>query len=147
MTNLISALMLLVIVSSSALAQTGVSTFENANRGRTDQSYIEDSAHVFFAEYPNPFSDRSFVWFWCFEEGDVELSVHDALTDSVEAVYVFARQDGHYYSLAVHATDPSRIVRCVVLVNGRAKCSKQFGRWIPTADRQGQRSKYTIQSQ
>ena len=142
--KLISILFLPFAFSSCGSTQHGLYDLENANRGRTNQNYFEDSALVFFVDYPNPFSDRSFLWFWCFKEGDVELAVRDAITDTLEAVYFFSKQDLPDYSISIRATDLSNFVTCTVRVNGRVKCSRQYARWTPLLDKQDRRTRYTV---
>jgi hypothetical protein len=95
-----------------------------------DQIVIEDSAKVFFATYPNPYTDKEFLWFASFVEGPVELYVHNTSNDSIEAVYRFEKQDIPVYTIALHR-EPERLVKCVLFVNGRRKCAKVYPAWEP----------------
>jgi hypothetical protein len=108
-----------------------------------DQTSLEDSAKVFFATYPNPFTDREFLWFATFIEGPVELYVHNTLTDSVEQIYRFANQDIPVYTISLHP-EQHRLVKCVLFVNGRRKCAKLYPAWYPIAPL-GLKTHYTIE--
>jgi hypothetical protein len=103
--------------------------YDDVSRKRVpDQTAFEDSAFVFFAEYPNPYENQEVLWIASFMDGPVEMSVHDMETDSVVAVYRFAAQEAPLYPM-VYRSDPERLVKCVVLVGGRSKCAKIFP-WI-----------------
>jgi len=90
-----------------------------------DQSYFEDSLKVFFVDYPNPYPDKEVLWFASFLDGPVEMRVHDMADDSLVAVYRFEPQAAPVYPIAYRA-DNERPVKCVVVVDGRAKCARQM---------------------
>ena len=108
-----------------------------------DQVTIEDSATVFFATYPNPYTDREFLWFASFVEGPVELYVHNSATDSIMAIYRFAKQDIPVYTISLHPKE-DELVKCVVYVNGRMKCAKVYAAWTPMPMPQW-KTQYTIE--
>jgi len=95
-----------------------------------DQIHFEDSTSVFFAIYHNPIPDKDFLWFASFLEGPVEMRVHNTESDSIEAVYKFAAQDIPLYTLS-QRRERGRWVKCVLFVNGRAKCAKLYEAWYP----------------
>jgi len=141
----IGTILLLVGLSSCGSIKHEPYSLENANQSRaTNQTYMEDSTLIFFGDYPNPFSDRSFLWFWCFRNGDVELEVYDASTDTLETIYRFGRQATPHYALAVRVDDYSHFVKCILCVDGRQKCSRQYPRWTATPDKQEPRTSYTV---
>jgi hypothetical protein len=105
--------------------------FESVNEARSiDQISVEDSSKVFFVSYPNPFPDKEFLWFAVFDEGPVEMHVHDLATDSLLSVYHFEKQDVPVYTIAVHE-EQKHLTKCVVYVSGRMKCAKVYPVWRP----------------
>jgi hypothetical protein len=132
--------LIFLLVSILSCSGTGVPDYklEEANRARTNkQKYIEDSAEVFFTDYPNPFYNMSFLAFSCFKEGSVELAVFDGVTDTLEAVYTFAgNRRTHSYDIDFPRITPGA-VRCVIRVDGREKCSRPYRRWDSTLNKEG----------
>lgn len=95
-----------------------------------DQTYFEDSTDVFFATYPNPYTDREFLWFASFAGGEVEMRVHNASNDSLISIYRFQDQQIPLYTL-VCLPGGQELVKCVVYVDGRPKCAKLYPEWDP----------------
>jgi len=95
-----------------------------------DQTYYADSMNVFFVQYVNPYPDKEVLWFSSFIEGDVEMEIHSAETDSVEAIYHFEPQETPLFALAYRA-DSDRLVKCVVRINGRQKCARLLPAFYP----------------
>ena len=121
----------------------GSSDYEDVNESRAaEQTNLEDSAKVFFATYPNPYSDKEFLWFAVFTEGNVEMRVHDLESDSLQSVYRFEKQAAPVHTIALHQ-DKEHLVKCVVFVGGRMKCAKVYPGWFPLQIPQF-RTKYTI---
>ncbi len=89
------------------------------------QSYFEDSLTVFFFDYPNPYPDKEVLWFAAFEEGAVEMRIHNMENDSLVAIYRFQPQKAPVYPIAYRAEE-SVPVKCVIHVNDRPKCAKQM---------------------
>jgi hypothetical protein len=126
----------LFIVGLTFLAACRTSLFssfnyEDVNEQRAaDQTNFEDSAKVFFATYPNPYTDKEFLWFAVFVDGPVELRVHDFESDSLQSIYRFHPQDIPLHTIALHE-NREQLVKCVLYVNGRVKCAKVFTDWRP----------------
>ena len=120
-------------------------SYEDVNEKRAaDQIHFEDSAKVFFATYPNPYTDKEFLWFAAFVDGPVELHVHDLESDSLQSVYRFQRQDIPLHTIALHE-NKDHLVKCVLYINGRMKCAKVFADWRPLPYPQF-KTQYTISS-
>jgi hypothetical protein len=106
-------------------------SYEDVNEQRAaDQTNFEDSAKVFFATYPNPYTDKEFLWFAVFVDGPVELRVHDFESDSLQSIYRFQQQDIPLHTIALHE-NKEHLVKCVLYINGRVKCAKVFADWRP----------------
>lgn len=90
-----------------------------------NQSYFEDSLTVFFFDYPNPYPDKEVLWFAAFEEGAVEMRIHNMENDSLVAIFRFQPQKAPVYPIAYRAEE-SVPVKCVIHVNDRPKCAKQM---------------------
>jgi hypothetical protein len=128
--NLLPSIALLLFGSCSALV-FGSYDMEEVSKSRgQDQVYYEDSAKVFFVDYVNPFADKSLMWFASYLGGPVELRVHNTTTDSLERVFQFGAQPMPVYTLAMRE-DSTRLVKCVLFVNGRAKCARVYLAWEP----------------
>lgn len=123
----------------------GSSDYDVVSESRAgEQTNFEDSARVFFTTYTNPYPDKEFMWFAVFREGPVEMHVHNIETDSLECVYHFEKQDFPVHTVALHA-DQERLVKCVLFVDGRAKCAKLYPSWRPIQIPQF-KTQYTIES-
>jgi hypothetical protein len=115
---------------------------ERLQEGRLgNQVYFEDSADVFFAGFTNAFPDRDLIWFTVLIDGDVTMAVHDAETDTIEAVYHFAEQSLPLHTLACRL-DNTRMVKCVLRVDGRKKCARLYPAWDPLP--QNWKTRYTV---
>jgi hypothetical protein len=105
--------------------------YEDVTRKRaSDQVHFADSLKVFFVDYVNPYPDREILWFSSFLEGSVTMEVHDAASDSLEAIYHFEPQETPLYAVA-HRTNSPRLVKCVILVANEAKCAKLLPVFYP----------------
>ena len=122
----------------------GESYEEVSLKRAADQVYFEDSIHVFFVEYANPYTDREVLWFSSFLEGPVEMHLHNMGDDSLKAIYRFKLQESPLYPV-VYRTDRSRMVKCIVLVGGRQKCAKIFP-WIYPLPHPQWGTTYTVES-
>lgn len=121
-------------------------SYEDVNEQRAvEQTNFEDSAKVFFATYPNPYTDKEFLWFAVFVEGPVEMRVHDLESDALQSTYRFEKQDTPVHTIALHPK-PEHLVKCVLFVNGRMKCAKVYPDWQPIPYPQF-KTQYTIDGQ
>ncbi|MBM2841670.1 MAG: hypothetical protein HW412_2198 [Bacteroidetes bacterium] len=120
-------------------------SYEDVSEARAfEQTTFEDSAKVFFATYPNPYPDKSFLWFAVFTEGAVEMHVHDSESDSLRFIYRFERQDVPVHTVAFHE-NRDHLVKCILFVDGRKKCAKLYPSWSAIQIPQF-KTKYTIES-
>jgi hypothetical protein len=118
-------------------------SLEKLNEGRLgDQVYFEDSASVFFAEHTNAFPDKELLWFTVLIGGPVEMHVHNMETDSIESIYRFKPQDIPLHTIACRQ-DITRIVKVVLIVDGREKCARMYPAWYPLP--QNWTTQYTIE--
>lgn len=118
--------------------------YEDLHKMRaSDQTHFEDSAGVFFLDYPNAFADKELLAFASYVEGPVEMRVMDASTDSVKLVYKFANQVPRLFIVAYHP-HPTHVVKCVLYVDGRPKCARMytFDHAVPVPQ---WRTKYTLE--
>ncbi len=133
----------LLLISCQSLIQPEYSA-ERLQEGRLDnQVYFEDSVSVFFAGLTNAFPDKDLLWFAVLIDGRVTMAVHDAETDSIEAIYHFAKQDRPLHTIACRQ-DRTRMVKCVLYVDGRKKCARLYPAWEPLP--QNWRTQYTVDS-
>jgi len=117
---------------------------EVTTKRAADQVYFEDSLHVFFVDYTNPYSDREVLWISSYVEGSVKLHLHSMGDDSLKAIYHFKRQESPLYPV-VYRTDRSRMVKCVILVDGRPKCARILP-WIYPLPHPQWGTEYTVES-
>lgn len=131
-----SHILLFLVASMMILASCRTSLFstfnyEDVNEQRAaEQTHFEDSAKVFFATYPNPYTDQEFLWFAVFVDGPVEMHVHDLESDALQSIYYFEKQDIPVHTIALHE-QKEHLVKCVLFVNGRRKCAKVYADWRP----------------
>jgi hypothetical protein len=105
--------------------------FQDVTKRRSqDQVYFEDSVHVFFADFPNPYADKEVLWVSNYAGGKVDVYLHSVHDDSVDMILHFEPQQSPLYPLVYHASD-DRMVKCVVQVDGREKCAKLYPRIMP----------------
>ena len=108
-----------------------------------EQVYFEDSSTVFFSQHVNAFRDKDLLWFTVLRPGIVEMQVSNTETDSLEGVYHFEPQDIPLHTLACRV-DMERLVKCVLVVDGRKKCARLYPAWYPLPQRW--KTQYTIES-
>ena len=120
--------------------------YDDVNEQRAvEQTSFEDSAKVFFATYPNPYTDKEFLWFAVFIDGPVEMRVHDLESDALQSIYRFEKQDIPVHTIALHENN-EHLVKCVLFVDGRMKCAKVYPDWRPLQYPQF-KTQYTIEDQ
>ena len=135
-----------MLLTSCKTLVFGSSDYEDVNESRAvEQVHFEDSAKVFFASYVNPYPDKEFLWFAMFEEGVVEMRVHDFESDSLQYVYRFKKQATPVHTIALHQ-HKEHLVKCVLFVDGRMKCAKVYPAWFPLQIPQF-KTQYTISDQ
>jgi hypothetical protein len=118
--------------------------YEDVTKRRSaEQTYFEDSADVFFADFPNPYRDKEVLWFSSYAQGRVEVYLHDASNDFVTSILTFDKQESPLYPLVYHSAG-ERIVKCVIRVDGREKCAKLFP-WILPLPHPQWGTSYTIE--
>jgi hypothetical protein len=129
MTWIITAILSLLLLGSCRTSLFSSYAIEDVSEQRApEQTHFEDSAKVFFATYPNPYTDLSFLWFATYVEGPVEMRVYSLENDSLQAVYRFEKQDIPVYTIVTHEK-PDHLVKCVVYVDGRMKCARVYNDW------------------
>jgi hypothetical protein len=103
---------------------------EVTKKRSADQVHFQDSLKVFFVDYVNPYPDKEVLWFSSYLEGPVEMEIHDAGNDSLEAVYRFEPQEMPLYAVA-YRSDSNRLVKCVIRVNNQPKCARLCASFYP----------------
>jgi hypothetical protein len=128
-TILIAGMLSFALLAACRTSLFSSYALEDVSRQRAlEQTSFEDSAKVFFATYPNPYTDMSFLWFAVFVEGAVEMRVFSLENDSLQAVYRFEKQTVPVHTVVTHEK-PDRLVKCVLYVDGRRKCAKVYSDW------------------